>query len=317
MKKSPIPRPLAIPVFLSALGFIVFAGPVAANHLEAQMYAINDFAASGNCQGADRCWTSMIDDWYDEMDDHGWYHKDRRAVGAFIFNLFPLNFTLFDPGLFADPDQEVGGTDFNTIDEADAAFIATHGFDLGGHWGGLMRSQNGDENCFLDAPEGASGEFYVGDHDLEFLHLSSCNSIDDDNLGNTWRMFEDPADSPGNGRRLHQLNGFHGIMWINCDWGFRYEDFAADGFAVSIKDAWLSNMYVASVSFDSDNDGVNEQYEQCPVAYSVGTNSFDECVARLQTEQYDQIQSDPGPINYICAYAFEGCTPLWENPFSF
>jgi hypothetical protein len=289
----------------SALGL---AASAVANHLEAKLYAIDNFSVG--CGGADRCWTSMLDDWYNEMDDHGWYHRDGRSVDTFFGT--PMSATIF-----ADPDQEAGGRDDESVDEGDAVMIGTHGSDSDNRWRGRMRAQGTDENCRLEAPNASGGELFLGDWDAEFLHMSSCNSLDDNQLGNTWRVFEDPADSPNNGRRLHQYDGFHGVMWIFCDWGFRYEDFAADGFVVSIKDAWLSNMNVLSKPADPDGNGVNQTYPQCPVAYSIGTSSFDQCVQRLQTERYNAVQSDPGPIHYVCAYAFEGCNPWGENAFSF
>lgn len=277
-----------------------------ATHLEAQNYTIDNFQASGACQGADRCWTSMTDAWYNEMDDHGFYSRDRRLVDDSLSAAF-----------FCDPDTGGNCFDHLNIDEGDVAMIGTHGFDSGGHWRGLMRFQNtGDANCSIDAPEAGSGELFLGDADLEFLHLSSCNSMDDDNLGNTWRFFQDPVDSPASGKRLHQANGFHGVMFIFCNWGFRYEGFAADAFAGSIKDAWLSNMYVASVSVDTDGDMINETYEQCPVAYGVAP-TFNECLTRLQNEQYDVVMTDPASIGAVCAYAFTGCDPFADNPFSF
>jgi hypothetical protein len=48
----------------------------------------------------------------------------------------------------------------------------------------------------------------MGDNQTEFLHFSSCNSLDDDYMPTLWRLFEDP-DSALNGRRLHQATGFH------------------------------------------------------------------------------------------------------------
>jgi hypothetical protein len=297
---------LALPALVS--GICLVAPAASANHLEAKYYSIDDFSAA--CGGADRCWSSMLDDWYQEMDDHGWYHRDGRSIDTFFG-------TSMTATIFADPDQEAGGRDDESVDEGDAVMIGTHGADSNNRWRGTMRSQGGDENCRLEAPNASDGELFVGDWDLEFLHMSSCNSLDDNQLGNAWRLFQDPADSPGNGNRLHQLDGFHGVMWIYCNWGFRYQDFAEDGFVVSIKDAWLSNMNVLSNPTDPDGDGVNQSYPQCPVAYSVGTSSFDQCVNRLQTERYNAVQGEPGQINYICAYAFEGCTPWGEDAFSF
>ena len=140
--------------------------------------------------------------------------------------------------------------------------------------------------------------------DLEFLHFSSCNSMDDDNLKSAWRMFQD-VDSASNGARLHQADGFHGVMWISSGRADDYEDFADDAHYVSIRTAWLDNLY---------DDEVNGVYEQCPLAYAVGP-TFADAKARLSGERYTHIYSDPGPIGYVAFATFAGCDPMADNPF--
>jgi len=273
-----------------------------ATHLEAKMYGINNW--NDTCGGNNLNWSSMVDRWYNEIDNHGWYSKD----GRFVDNL--------NDTAFCDPDSTaVGCVDHNRIDDGDAVMIFMHGSDSGNHWEGQLdvaRTDGAGRNdCRVEAPEaatdnGGGAELYVGDIDMEFLHFSSCNSMDDDNITNTWRLMRDPVDSPGNGRRLHQVTGFHGVMWIGPSLRSDYEDFADDAFEVSIKDAWMSNMY---------RDNMPNGVEQCPVAMAIGTDSTD-CFNRIDNERYNNIFSDPSGNNTYCYYYFDGCDPAADGPFS-
>ena len=275
-----------------------------ANHLEAKMYGVDNWTTT--CTGGARSWSAMVDRWYNEITSHGWYYKDGRFVD-----------TGMDRDPFCDPDSGAANcVDYNRIDDGDAVMIFMHGSDKDNHWRGKLRFNGGAavNDCRIDAPEaategGAGGELYVGDRDMEFLHISSCKSMDDDNLSNTWRLMRDPVDSPNSGARLHQVDGFHGLMWIGSSFRPDYEDFAEDAFSTSIKNAWLDNMYRNNIE---DKDG--DKHEQCPVAYAIGTSKSD-CFNRIDKERYNNIFSDPGPIGYYCYYYIKGCDPAGETTF--
>lgn len=292
--RSSYPRPLH--ALVAAALVAALAAPAGATHLEAKMYGVDDW--TDECTGGDRSWSNMVDRWYDEMDDHGWYHKDGRFV---------------DDGMdikpFCDPDTGIAGcTDGTRMDDGDAVMIFMHGSDNGDAWRGKVRHEHPDNGCFINAPGSNGGdELFAGDVDMEFLHLSSCYSLNADNLPDAWRMFYDPVDTPNNQRRLHQADGFHGVMWIASRIRQSYEDFAADAFSVSIKDAWMTNLYRNDIGDDGDE-------EQCPVAYAVGSNR-DDCFNRIQNERYNNIFSDPSSIGYYCYYFFDGCDPPSEDPF--
>lgn len=128
--------------------------------------------------------------------------------------------------------------------------------------------------------------------------------MDDDNLSNTWRMFVDPVDSPINGRRLHQANGFHGVMYIYSDWPQFYEDFADDAFDVSIKDSWMDNHPLSS------KGGT----DQCPISYAIG-QSVNDCFNRIDNERYDNVFSDPAGASVYCYYYYRNCDPAGDGPF--
>jgi hypothetical protein len=282
-------------VLLAAL-ILALPRPGWSTHLEAQMYVVTDWITE--CPASDRSyWDDMVDFWYNEMDNHGWYSKTRRFVDG---NL--------ERDLLCDPDTGLANcNDGAYLDSGDAIMLGMHGADSGDHWRGSLRRNGGVNDCTIDAPDGSGGaeELFAGDLDAEFLHLSSCNSMDDDNLPFTWHLFEDPVDSLVNGHRLHIATGFHGVMWIGGCCDDQYEDFAADAFSVSIKDAWMDNMFVT---------GINGSSTQCPVAYAVGQGRTD-CFNRLDNERYNNVFSDPAGLTYYCYYYYASCDPDGETAF--
>lgn len=243
------------------------------------------------CDGDSRSsWDDMAKAWYDEMHDEGWIRDARRT-----------NQDLKKRHL-CDVDTGAGYeycTDTSAADDADALLVFTHGTDIDGYWGGLLNTYDGN-NCFI-----ALNEMYLGDTDTEFLHLSSCFSLDRDDISRARRVFRDPNDA-ANGR-LHQLTGFHGVMWIGEGWIGAYEDFADDAFEGSLAYAWVDNLY------ESD---VKNGWDSCPVGMAVARTAG-ECLTRLTFERYNNIFSDPDATTKWCAVAVEGCDPKGEPPFAF
>ena len=282
----------------------IFVAAPAQASLEAQMYVITDWSAE--CSGDNVShWDNMIDEWYDKMGDKGTYSKDRRKVNG-----------NFDRDLLCDPDT--GLTNCNDgayLDDGDAVMLGLHGTDSGDRWRGLLRRDGGSSvsDCFIDAPDGSGSdeELRVGDLDTEYLHLSSCNSADDDNIPDMWRIFFDPVDTPRNGRRLHILTAFHGVMAIGSSFDADYRRFARDAHSGSIGDSWMDHMHTENISYL----GESGRHDQCPVAYSVGASSS-ACLDRLDEEGYRNRRSDPTAINNYCYTYLEGCDPFDEGPFT-
>ena len=278
----------------AAMGFTVLAtAPGVSNAaLEAKMYAITIWNAG--CSGGQRdAWDDMVQAWYDEITDAGtsvfgiclWGHCGE----AFTRDGSLVNSTNRN-SRFADSSLVSFGVDSSNLDEADAAMIGTHGADSAGVWVGSMRvDEAGAGDCNL-----RRDEMELGDTDLEFLHLSSCNSMDANQWsGSWWRAF----------RGLHQVDGFHGFMWIGNGLIGNYENFADDAFDGSIADAWLDNHYVVDISGSDD---------QCPVAYAVGANQAD-AINRLHTERYDNVFGDPTAVAWWQVTYVGGCDPANET----
>lgn len=281
MTNATLARVLAIAI--SAAGIVFAAGDVTA--MEVKKFAIGNFTTE--CGGNDiSSWPNMVDGWYDEMDDEG-HTKDGNYVdGDMMLNRF------------CDPDWDGGCDDDAFADDADAFIIATHGSDNDDHWQGLMRwAWNG--HCRLDGG-GTSEEMWIGDVDAEFIVLSSCQSADDDNMPGLRNMMVDPNDSPGNGHRAHQVDAFHGLMWISNARRDDYEDFADEAHSDSLSDAWVYNQ---------------KDSKQCPVAYAISSTE-NGCLTRLNHERYNNVYSEPPGSNYYCWKAFEGCNPDGETAWN-
>jgi hypothetical protein len=258
---------------------------------EAKSYAITTWNAG--CAGSTRnAWDNMADAWYDEITDKGFslfgWCLSGHCADAFSRDGQQVNGNLVN-SQFADRSVVGWGNDHNHMDEGDAALIALHGFESGNNYGGRVRvNEAGGGDCNI-----MRSEMEAGDQDLEFLHLSSCQSMDDNQWSSWWQ---------GLGR-LHQVNGFHGLMWIGSGLVSDYEDFADDAFSSTIADSWLDNMYIPNIQGDDD---------QCPVSYAVGTNSSDTW-NRIGTERYNNVHSDPSSIGYWGVTFISGCDPQAET----
>ncbi|MEJ2125845.1 MAG: DUF6345 domain-containing protein [Alphaproteobacteria bacterium] len=281
-------KTLAFPLALVAA--TLFSPMVNAGY-EAKSYAITTWNAG--CAGGTRSyWDDMADAWYDEITDKGFsffgwcwwghcndaYSRDGQYVNGNIVN-----------SKFADSSVVPWGNDTSHLDEGDAVMMALHGWEGGNNYGGRVRvNEAGGGDCDI-----RRSEMQLGDSDLEFLHLSSCQSMDDNQWSTWWQAF--------NG--VHQVDGFHGLMWIGSGLVNDYQDFADDAFSSTIADAWLDNMYVPNISGNDD---------QCPVAYAVGANSADTW-NRIGTERYDNVHSDPNTIGYWGVIFIGGCDPAAET----
>lgn len=278
----------------------------AAEAMEAKVFAIGDFvpSSSGGCGGADIShWPDMVDYWYDEMGDHGHTKDGQYTNGSMTIQRF------------CDPDWDSDCRDYTYADEADAFVIALHGSDSGDHWAGTMRAP-WKGHCALDGG-GSSDEMWMGDMDAEFIHLSSCFSADDDNLNGIREAMYDPIDTPVNGGRAHQWDGFHGVMWIGGGFDGNYSDFADDAHSIAMARSWVNNLYDDTVdcAWGDPFNWFGTCQEQCPVAYSIGSTESD-ALSRLNNERYNNVYSDPTNKNWYAYRYIVACDSTGETAFS-
>lgn len=260
-----------------------------ANERESGMYAITRW--NGDCDGSRRnYWDDMVSAWFQEI----WNDEaipDGHGAAAWEFGGQNINGNIIDSD-FCDPDNEVWCDDIHHADILDALMIGMHGGNASDNhrWYGRVKwDEAGEGNC-----NAYQGHIELGDTDLEFLHLSSCFSMDREDWWNEWNSSFDG---------LHQVDGFHGIMWISSDYPRRYRRFADDSFWISIADSWLDHLY--------DTHWLLGNRDQCPVARVVGDDD-DDALSRLNNERYNHVMSDPpglGQTRGHMARYIGGCNP--------
>lgn len=244
-----------------------------------------------NCSGSKRsAWDDMVKGWYNDITNtknrpkgHGgkaWWKDKWRHNG----NIVDSNFT--DSGVVAWGDDRA---DDRGADEPDALMVGLHGGESGGslRWYGLVRvNEAGTGDCYT-----RQEEIVLGDYDLDFLHLSSCHSMCKDVWWGQWS---------GTFDGLHQVNGFHGIMWISKSYKKRYKNFSDDAFDISIADSWVDNHY--------DNAFWWWEYDHCPVSRGVGLSRAD-LWDRMENEEYDWVYNDPDDHTWNGVIYMKNCDP--------
>ncbi len=270
--------------------------PASANK-EAVVRVVTRWDAGGCNQNTVDAWDNMVKKWYDEITDTGntpWGHAGK----AWVRDGFYHNGNIVDSD-FTDDDLVDWGNDdgADRLDEPDAIMIALHGIDPNNDsWYGAVRvDEPGTGNC-----NATMENMKLGNGDLEFLHFSSCESMNQE----SWLQWADVYYG------LHQIDGWHGLMWISTSYNGRYRRFADDAFNISIAESWIDNHY--------DNAWEAwQEHDHCPVAHGVGT-SQSSASARLGNEEYDWVYSDlsHGSIGYVMVFAIVGCDPDSEGPIT-
>jgi hypothetical protein len=279
---------------LALLGWILVLPAAAhaaddANEREAAMYCVTRWNADCDADRRDD-WDNMVYAWYHEI-SNGEAPPDGHGFAAWTAAGEKVNGTINDSE-FVDPDNRAWGDDVDHADVVDALMVGMHGGNNSDdhRWYGVVRTDEpGTGNCFT-----YQGHIELGDGDLEFLHLSSCFSMDREDWWNEWNSSFDG---------LHQVDGFHGIMWISLDYTRDYRRFADDSYWISIADSWLDHLY--------DTHWLLGNRDQCPVARVVGDDEVD-AGDRLDTERYNNVFADPpglGQARSHLARYIRGCNP--------
>lgn len=236
-------------------------------------------------------WDNMLDGWFEDITDgRGWPFGHHSK--AWNRDTFKVNGSIVDSD-FTDSSRTSFGNDEarGRIDEADAFMLGLHGGEAASddHYYGKVRvNEPGAGNCYFFQDQ------MLFDRDLEFLHLSSCHSMCDDN----YRQWI------GALNRCHLITGFHGIMWISTSFTSRYRRFSADSFRYSIAEAWIDNHH-----------SVAGRYDHCPTSFGVG-NSVSNLWSRMENEEYDRVYPDPSTTasRWYGIIYIEDCDPLGDSP---
>lgn len=294
-----------VAVTLSALAVLLPAKALASNpptgEREAVVWVVTRW--DQGCDGSTRTsWSNMCWYWYFDLTfplspplGHG--------SKAWIMDGFYTNSAVDSD--FTDTSKVSWGRDYTNDrpDDVDVCMIALHGgnssSDSDRRWvGQVVRDEAGSGNC-----GSFQGHMEFGDGDLEFLHLSSCVSMDHENWHPHWSE---------SFKRLHQINGFHGIMYIHGDtaWLNRYRDFSDDSFDIPIALAWLDNHYRYKCA-TYEGTSITYRKDQCPVSRGVGVGSDGQqsCWNRMYNEEYDNVFSDPANPTWHGVMWLQGCNP--------
>jgi hypothetical protein len=249
------------------------------------------------CDGSTRTsWDNMIHGWFNGLcgvgnvyfsnirvaDSKEW----RRTAWARDSNTKDSMFT--DQSIVSWGRDDAGQT---RPDRPDAFMLGLHGgAGSDDRWRATVRmDEAGDGNC-----KTWQGHMEFGDRDLEFLHLSSCHGLTHE----TWAQWPDSFGG------VHQILGFHGVMWIRRGWYDRYWWYAYDAFDMPIATAWLDWQYVANASGSDD---------QCPVVMANGDGVLN-TYSRLDHEQFDNVYPDPQNPNVSAVIWIGDCDPQGSGP---
>lgn len=269
------------------------AGAPNSSEREALVLVVSKWNAG--CDASNRyAWDNMTDAWYEDITDSRSTPRGHSGR-AWRRDGFYKNGDIVD-SRFTDSSLASWGDDDDTdnLDDVDAVMVGLHGtHDSNDDWIGAMRvNESGSGDCVAD-----QSDILLGDHDLEFLHLSSCHSMCD--LDEGYTNWQDGF------AELHQVNGFYGIMYVSLTYNGRYRRFSDDSFDIGIADAWLDNQY--------SNGFWTSGHEHCPVSMVAGTSASN-ASARASNEEYDYVYSDPtAPFTYEFV-SVSGCDPKQHNP---
>jgi len=274
--------------------------------LKVDMYAIGNWSG-GNCAPGDTdanrgSWPGMAAAWYDMMGALG-----HTKTGKFVDGDMTVK-------RFCDPTVNPGCKDFIWADWPDAAIIAAHGYNAGDRWGALMR--NTALGTCSSVMGSATGNVFMGDANLRFLHASSCLSLNDSYFSNMRVAMKKPGAAKG----LHVYTGFHGLMWISSSFNGDYAATAMNGHFQSVAKSWTSNHYKSNKFSCAGYDPFGwfgTCQDQCPSAMTVGPTAAS-ALNRLLNERYNNSNSfgPPSGRSYYAWMGYPGCDPVGENAFA-
>ncbi|NLH47063.1 MAG: hypothetical protein GX444_00510 [Myxococcales bacterium] len=244
---------------------------------DVNFYLMEKYSNDAECLNGPLFSQSMLQDYMDEMDEHGW---DQNLNANYVYHY-----------MFWDPDKVTYGQDSNYLDDGMIGFIGAHGgVNASNHIYISMNRFNAITNSCKVIPY---DQMQLGDiaNGNKWLHLDSCHSMHvDDNALQSWRpVFQG----------VHQIDGFHGNGWISDQLLDDYGNFANHSHILAIAREWVQEL----TEFDFDGD-----VDLCPVAYT-GRYTEDSCEDILTNEKYPT----PGQINLL--YADTPSPTVWRRHY--
>ncbi len=277
---------------------------------EALARVVTTWNSPTGCGGSTRCWDNQVGAWYAEL-TNPFPAPLGHGGSAWVQDGFYVDGNIVD-SQFTDQGIVTWGRDHNNdnLDDVDVAMVGLHGGSASsnGSWVGSVRvDEAGTGNCGT-----WQGHMLFGNEDLDFLHIDSCNSMDQTD----WLTWSSSFAG------IHSITAFHGVMFIYCSdsWADRYRDFADDSFSIAIGNAWIDNLYRYRCVLVDPDDGppTLQRQDQCPVIRSVGVGPDGEAdvIVRMQFERYNFEFGDPQPedISYHGLMWIGGCDPIAGNP---
>ena len=239
--------------------------------------------------------------WQNQMKSEGW-RKNKNYGNDNVWS-----------SDFIEDELISGGKDHKYFDVSQAAVITTHGGADDHTWYGALRKDTDGFGCYITSEnmrlgEPAGGIYGKNPGKLDFMHLVSCNSANENKRFNHWEnAFQG----------IHFITGFNNVTrvswWNNDDleefayWAHdqRFSRWIGGGTwwkANEMSYEWLDNMLHWNWIGDDDT---------CPVAMTVGKDKND-ALKRLYNEKYKN--NNFTDLKYSDWYAFYSrywkyCTP--------
>ncbi len=283
-------RRLSIVMAAAALSFALVPG--SARSRSAGMVSVTNWDSNccASCANVPER-NNMITRWYNNIK-----HSKHGAQAYDDYNIYRIDSTISQDLLTDTP--EPGHNDDEWIDGVNVAIVGMHGGEHPSHfWRGQPRITGVYGECSVEATEMKVGDLYNNS-----LVLSSCHSACKEYFP-YWSNW----DVQFNG--THQIDGFHGVMWIDEDLRDNYAMLSDDGFDMPVKLSFIDNLYKAD---DWYVDGVS--VDQCPIPVSAGASSSQ---AEFHRDNYDYYSWDSDPTGSIfwARSGIVGCDPNDDWPY--
>lgn len=278
-------RPPVLPIFAFT---ILGVGSVYAAISEVHVYGIAEYGGAGECSAKSH---SVHEETAEEFAEH---FDDLRADGQ--WDDVERNNNGSARGSYWTDASKAGscactaddGNDNQGADDADVAFIHTHG----GHTEGVssgLKMGNSDYDCWVQTDENM---FF--DEDLDFAIVKACQSGNYD----VWAGGGYRAQMTGSGSALRLWNAFHGDSSCGNHVKRYVRRYARDSDSNGVGENWIDEAYDDSSAADEDD---------CPTSIAIGATASE----RETLYEYGgwRDRKDTGDKTGSSIFFISGCNP--------